>query len=116
MLLIKPNIVWGLSDEKPMRFKIYLLGATCRAPVSPAAGGCLSLKDGSINVLAPWPRDLWCGGHSTRSRHMNLGGCGAGRGWCLAQRLVSLAMLGLLLLSGCAGGPRVVPAELQSTI
>ncbi|HEV8290716.1 MAG TPA: hypothetical protein VGP94_02280, partial [Tepidisphaeraceae bacterium] len=47
---------------------------------------------------------------------MNLGGCVAGPGWRLAHRLAFLAMLGIGLLSGCAGGPRVVLPELQSTI
>ena len=47
---------------------------------------------------------------------MNVGGCVACRGCGLAHRLVLLAMLGLLLLSGCAGGPKVILPELQTTI
>ena len=47
---------------------------------------------------------------------MNVGGCVACRGCGPAHRLVLLAMLGLLLSSGCAGGPKVILPELQTTI
>src|SRR5437899_596218 len=45
------------------------------------------------------------------AEHMNVGGCVACRGCGLAHRLVLLAMLGLLLSSGCAGGPKVILPE-----
>ena len=47
---------------------------------------------------------------------MNLGGCVAGRGLFLPQRLLLLAMLGVWTLGGCMGGPRVVLPEMQATI
>src|SRR6266699_6911358 len=68
------------------------------------------------------------------AEHMNVGGCVACReGKGVTARFVSscsiaflekssgdpfffLAMLGLLLLSGCAGGPKVILPELQGTI
>src|SRR5437763_79517 len=101
-------MVWTLSDEKRgwVEKPVYEPHLRLATP-----DRCLSPYFPSINVMTRLGPMMFLGAVPHGAEHMNLGGCVAGRGPCLHQRLVLLALLGVWLIGGCAGGPKVIPPE-----